>query len=632
MISFLEKHSTAIVIILLAILFFVVFTSSLTESQIIDEGTHLASGYSYLVTSDFRMNPEHPPLIKILAGLSARILDPELPINHSSWPETDQWAFAYQFLYHNQVTADDLLLLGRIPIMILSVLLSLSVYLVTKRYFGKFPALLALLFITFEPNLIAHSRYITTDIAITLLFIISIYYFGEYLNRPNLKRLLFCAFFFGLAQVTKFSAVILVPIFFLLLLVKLGHQSRKSFTAKINLRFIALSAACFIIIPLTIIHVAYLGKITVPIDDPDVQNMISQRDQLVQSLENNDQPLNLRVLGGIINPENATGKLLNYLLQKPIPIFHYVEGLYNVMRHNFFGHQSYLMGLFYNTGVWYYFLFAYLVKVPLAFILILAAALIHLTINFINKVRFSSRQILCQREGSLLTQFVKRYSKLIKKVFTYTIAGYIGTVKVFVNLPFHYYLLIVPIIAYLLISMGSGINIGIRHIFPIFPFITIFVAKAISDFLSKSKKKLSRAILLTLLTLYVFSSIKIYPHYLAYFSDLVGGPNQGHLYLIDSNLDWGQDMKNLKNYMETNNIPEIYFAYFGISNIHQYDVAAKYLPKSDQPEQISQIDGFVAISVGQLYSMDTDYDWLLNRQPDDKVGYSIFIYDFRKGR
>lgn len=177
--------------------------------------------------------------------------------------------------------------------------------------------------------------------------------------------------------------------------------------------------------------------------------------------------------------------------------------------------------------------------------------------------------------------------------------------------------------------MFSSINIGLRHIFPIFPFIFILVAKIISSLIVK-KGRTVRMGLLIIILLYIINSLLTYPHYLAHFSYQFGGPDYGYYYLLDSNLDWGQDVKNLSRYLSKNNIGEIYLAFFGITDFAEYNIAARPLPTSDQPQAIDEIDGVVAISVTRLYSEEGQYSWLRSRKPDDKIGYSIFIYDLRK--
>jgi len=131
------------------------------------------------------------------------------------------------------------------------------------------------------------------------------------------------------------------------------------------------------------------------------------------------------------------------------------------------------------------------------------------------------------------------------------------------------------------------------------------------------------------LVFYIISSILIYPHYLAYFNEISGGPDNGSRYLVDSNIDWGQDVKNLKKYMDKNDIDHVCISYFGQAELKYYDIDYRYLPDNKNFTSTDNLNCVVAISATSLYSQKAEYSWLYNYQADDKIGYSIFIYDFR---
>ena len=131
------------------------------------------------------------------------------------------------------------------------------------------------------------------------------------------------------------------------------------------------------------------------------------------------------------------------------------------------------------------------------------------------------------------------------------------------------------------------------------------------------------------------------PHQLAYFNELIGGPTQGHRYLSDSNLDWGQDLKGLKTYMEREGIPVIYLSYFGTAPPSGWGIRYQYLPgwveniqDPDLKEQVPKDDRqILAISVVNLQGIYFDdqryrYHWLQEyRKPLTTIGHSIYVYD-----
>jgi len=134
----------------------------------------------------------------------------------------------------------------------------------------------------------------------------------------------------------------------------------------------------------------------------------------------------------------------------------------------------------------------------------------------------------------------------------------------------------------------------------------------------------------------MLSSLWIHPYYLAYFNALVGGPDQGYRYVVDSNLDWGQDLKRLKGYLDERGIERVKLSYFGTAKPEGYGIEYDPLPMlfSSSPSDFSPFNpepGMYAISAsnlqGALLEEPDIFDWFRHRQPVDKIGYSIFIYE-----
>ena len=135
------------------------------------------------------------------------------------------------------------------------------------------------------------------------------------------------------------------------------------------------------------------------------------------------------------------------------------------------------------------------------------------------------------------------------------------------------------------------------------------------------------------------SSLRIAPHQLAYFNEFVGGPEQGYRYLSNSNLDWGQDLKGVKTYMEKENLPIIYLSYFGTAPPSYYGIRYQYVPGAwplEWPPPTEKVPTEIqrkvlAISVSNLQDASNPYNpvfrWLWVRRPIAKIGYSIFVYD-----
>jgi hypothetical protein len=139
--------------------------------------------------------------------------------------------------------------------------------------------------------------------------------------------------------------------------------------------------------------------------------------------------------------------------------------------------------------------------------------------------------------------------------------------------------------------------------------------------------------MLVLAALLIFEHARIAPHYLAFFNSLIGGPNHGAEYLVDSNLDWGQDLKKLKTYVESNQIENLCLAYFGPSDFGYYELAGDPVPTQVEYRQKEGPGCVAAVSASRLMGIaggQARTYWLRDLEPMDRVGYSIFIYDLRR--
>lgn len=192
-----------------------------------------------------------------------------------------------------------------------------------------------------------------------------------------------------------------------------------------------------------------------------------------------------------------------------------------------------------------------------------------------------------------------------------------------------------PPAAYLAVSMSRSLNIGHRHLLPILPFLLLAGARA-AVALWRRGGAVARAATILLLAWYGLSVIRIHPHYLAYFHELIA-PENGHRYLVDSNLDWGQDLPGLKAYMDVHRIPSLKLSYFGTAEPRYYGIQCERLPGyPPPPEAIKTVDpgDLVAVSATNLQGVyltdDPDAERLMRRlrrqYPIASIGYSILIY------
>ena len=266
-----------------------------------------------------------------------------------------------------------------------------------------------------------------------------------------------------------------------------------------------------------------------------------------------------------------------------VNIENYFEGLQFVIEHSKVGHTSFLFGEYSVEGWWYYFILAFLIKTPIATL-------------------------------TLLLLSILLYTKVQKK------DRYYG------------YFLVIPAAVYLIAFMLNNINIGLRHILPIFPFIFVFVSKLVN--IKIKNQRIWNSLLAGLAVWYVITSLIIFPHYIGYFNEFIGGPDNGHKYLLDSNIDWGQDTKALQKWLEENNLNN------ENTRVHLFSNERK----SPEHKKISEeyrfrtkiikcqpTSGIIAISVNKLYDLaqleEGCTDWLKEYSPIKKIGSSIFVYN-----
>jgi len=197
---------------------------------------------------------------------------------------------------------------------------------------------------------------------------------------------------------------------------------------------------------------------------------------------------------------------------------------------------------------------------------------------------------------------------------------------------------LVVITIYWAASITDGINVGVRHVLPTFPFLYVLVSSQIIGFIRWADERaalrrvllpawLPSVILAALVGWQAVSVLRVYPSYLAYFNELAGGADGGWRYVVDSNIDWGQDLKRLARFAEQRGIAEIHLDYFGTAS-PQYYLQETYrgFSSCSGPQQ-----GWVAVSAMHYQHSrekpECDYRrWLPMEKLVAKVGYSIFIF------
>jgi len=272
----------------------------------------------------------------------------------------------------------------------------------------------------------------------------------------------------------------------------------------------------------------------------------------------------------------------NLLKFLPVPKF-YLNSFIYLLLHNLRGHSSFLMNNYSNFGWWYYFPVAFLVKTPLI---------------------------------TLVMTCVLFYSFIFEKPA--------GGEKI----------LVLFFVFYWIFSITAKINIGHRHILPVYPALFILFGRVFNRYKKLFSEKLAKY---GFPAAYIISTQIYFPHYLPYFNLMIR-PENGYKYLVDSNLDWGQDLPALRKFMEKHDNPSLILSYFGTASPGYYGIKYQELlnsgmgfPHSSHVNPYDADKEYLAVSAtnlqGLYYKQHNMFSWLKEKKPHRKLGYSIFIYD-----
>jgi hypothetical protein len=212
------SHRTAVLLLLGA--FAILCMHGLVwDSPTVDEFVHLPAGYFYLKTGDFDLAARNTPLVKVLSALPLLAVDPEIntvkPARESAWYP---WVLGTDFMERNRAVYTRLFLLGRLPIVALGLLMGVLVHRWARELYGPEAGLLALAFFAFCPTLIGHAHLATMDVGAATFVLLAVFLFQRWALAPTPARLLAAGLGLGLAELAKPTAVLLYPIFGVLLL------------------------------------------------------------------------------------------------------------------------------------------------------------------------------------------------------------------------------------------------------------------------------------------------------------------------------------------------------------------------------------------------------------------------------
>ena len=540
-----------------------VFATLLTQSvkmqsQTADESIHLFAGYQYWKHRDFGVNPEHPPLAKLVAA--APLLG--LPLKDQPLATGDvkmsQLLPSIEFVNLNSVPQDVLIGKGRSAMAIFAVLLFLLVAAAAKEVWQSWWAAAAAVFLlAFEPNLLAHGSLITTDTAASAMIFATVYAYYRFLRDPSLVRLVVVGIAAGGALAVKHNGAIVFPV---LLLLGLRYQRVMIRQALVAIPTIALAV-------LWCAYGFHSGR-------PEGFGFTPGVEEVLWDVKSPGARLIISTLRALhIVPES------------------YLWGMADVAKAVANGRQTFLFGEMYREGVWYFFPAVFLMKATIPMLVVLAFLI--------------ASRAWAGKEQPMISPWI-----------------FFGG----------------PAVLYFVVSLGSGMNLGIRHLLPIFPFLIVLAAEGLRRIFAKS-----RVAAVALLAWHAATAIQAYPNFIPYSNEAVGGVPNTYRYMADSNADWGQGLVQTSAYLREHNITGNCWIAYWLAQVdpqREFGIPCRPLQSGPGPKYLhvhtpphpTKIEGTVLISASDaagmvMYARDRNpYRAFLEAKPDAVIGGAMLVF------
>lgn len=625
--SLLMRHS-AIVTVLLCLLILLggallSWKAIAGKSATFDEPVSALGAWVDLRLKDHRIDFEHPPLWKYLAALpngrdALKVNSADTQFKHLIENPTDKWMWTVQTLYRTPGN-DGIRLVNRSRAMMLIVWFTLGVSITAGALFfgGKVAALLASLIYVLDPNFLAHGPLVKNDVAISLLILLFCFALLSLWRRATFVRIILAGLILGAALATKLTGLLLIPIFLLWLILRTIRLYRHDVSHR--LRLWAVTTGLFIgvgVVAYATLWASYgFRYAAVPgfqgsINRTQVLNYLALRQLMAADPAHQVTREQLAAW----HP-GATDRLAIFLMDHRILPEAWLDGFLFTRGTTAMG-PSYLLGRASLTGWWYYYPFAMLVKTPLSTLVIMVLAL-GLSISF-----FMKQRAIKNNPRAIHPRSNKNHSTMPSMGGSkHDWLGATGAA------------LVMPPVVLMLIAMASNLNLGIRYILPVYPFLMILSAVIVA----RSLKVVSwmRFVTPALVILLAVESLSAWPNYIPFFNSFAGGARGGLSLLGDSNLDWGQDLPLLAQWQKEHPDVPLYSSYFGTVPPAAYGIVSTELPGGYPyaPHGIPTTRAILAISASHLQGLEGDdataafYRALRDAEPMEVLGGSIYLYD-----
>lgn len=562
----------AAVAALLLVMVLQVALSTRQESPSWDEGDHIYSGYMDWLHRDYSLNPEHPPLVKLIATLPLLPLDLKIAPRQGRYFKSEAYYGGRELLFRNdpryggRYGADTLLFRIHMAAMLFGLTLALLVFLAVEEMFGTLAGFFALGLFVFDPTILANAPFVATDMGAACGVFAAVYTFYRFIKAVQWQRAVMCGLATGLALGTKHSTVLLLPIFLVLTAGELWGRWRRlrRWPPRETGRLLS-GLGAIAGIAIFVLWGVYSFRYAMHPSGTVVPPLAEQ----MQSLS------------------ALTRGLIGFCARFRLLPESYLYGLVDVQRVALYT-PTYIFGKIYVHGQWFYF--------P-------AILSLKWTVGVIG--------LLCVAVYAFAAGKLARGREL--------------------------FFLVAPPATFLAVAIASPLNIGVRHVLPLFPF-AFALAGAAAAWMVRRRGALAWTAA-ALVAWHVVDSVRVFPNYIPYANVLWGGPTNTSRFFSDSATDWAQQLKWTKQWLDDNHVHDCWFAYFAAPFLlpSDYGIPCRPLPTLDSMEEEdiavpAVVHGPILISMGDLNGFEfgtklrNPYQKMFERKPDAVIRNAVAVF------
>lgn len=588
---FTRRRAEIICALLLALMALTMLSVIRQKSITVDEIVMTPAGYYHLTERDFRPVNEHPPFAKVIAAVPLLFTGTEAPkIDPQARPDYGYFLGLFdQFWAMNSERYERVAFWSRVPAVLVTILLGALVFLYARRHWNERAALIAVFLFALEPTVAAHGRVVQTDVPSALALFVFVFTLYGYLRRPGPVRAAFVGAAAGFAAVTKFSMIVLGPVLAVVFFALFVFAPR----LKLSRGRVAAHALAVALAAVFAVNAAYL---------------FNQRQPLLLD----DAPDNFVVLSRVDESLHEPLAIGYYALQRIFPV-DFVSGIGWQLGHARKGHAAGLLGEYSMHGWWYYYPVAFVLKTPIPVLLLSLVSL-----------GWAAWRLLARPRDGEDEDDASGDAKGDRRLLV----------------------LVLPVVGFTGLLMLNSINIGVRYLLPVYPFLFILSGVFLDRMLRRysRRRSLIAGVAVVLLGWTAVEAARAYPDHMSYMNQ-TASTRPHWWYLSDSNVEWGDDVRPLALYLRERGENRVGGAMLGFQALQHYGIeqTAVFVPPGETPEEVryvaigasllngSTVPGGFSNGVRLTEEQRVNYfDEYRRRTPEKVFGNSIYLFRMKE--